>query len=93
MELKADEEPGGKGPMSMVTLFTIYVLAVVFLLALHSELRSARERPQARIERITGRIHRGTGTRVRRPAQAITLVCSRSRLVVRPSQVSSRSAQ
>jgi hypothetical protein len=75
--------------MSVVTLFTICVLAVVFLFALHSELRSARERPPARIERISGRIHRGTEPRVHRPAQAITLVCSRSRLVVRPSQVSS----
>jgi len=75
--------------MSVVTIFTIGILVVVFFFALHSELQSVRKRPPSRSERISGRIHRGTGSRVRKPAQAITLVCSRSRLVVRPSQVSS----
>jgi len=74
----------------VVTFSLIGIAAVLFFLRflsamnsdLNSGVQSARQHPAVRVERIPRR------ARVRRPAPAITLVCSRSRLVLRPRQVS-----
>jgi hypothetical protein len=77
--------------MILAIFLSICAVAVLFLLrfltALDSEIKSARTRPVARMERIsTDRVRHGN--RVRGSAPAITLVYSRSRLAVRPRPVS-----
>lgn len=68
--------------MSDITVSTICIASLLFFLlilfARNTRVRSSRKRPAARIERVQ------RGTRVRGPAHAITLVYSRSRLVLRP---------
>ena len=75
----------------LAVFLSIGAAAVFFLLrfffALESELRSARRDSTARVEtNSAGRFR--SATRVRDSAPAITLVNSRSRLALRPRQVS-----
>jgi len=66
----------------VATFFLICIAAVLFFLrflsALNSDMQSAQKHPAVRIERIQ------RGARAHRPTPAITLVCSRSRRVLRP---------